>query len=57
MTLYNSAKIESFATVQKEHGFTTLERLGPKKWRVEARSVEGFVRRTCIVEGRSSSCH
>jgi hypothetical protein len=56
MTPYAPAKIESFSTVEQEHGFTTLERLGPQKWRVQAHTVDGLVRRTCIVKGRHSSC-
>lgn len=56
MTPYAPAKIESFSTLEHEHGFTTLERLGPQKWRVQEHTVGGLVRRTCTVEGRHSSC-
>jgi hypothetical protein len=56
MIPYAPTKIDHFSTVEKEYGFTTLERLGPEKWRIQERNTEGRVRRTCLVEQRRSSC-
>jgi predicted phosphodiesterase len=49
--------IKHFSSDGSGFGFLTLERTGPRRWKVELHSVDGAVLQRCSVAGRRSHCH